>query len=155
MELERELDIIEKHIRQDGYRWTSQRRLIAKVALENHSHFSAEELLELCQAQDAGVSRATVYRTLAMMEEAGFVDSLNTGDGGRKYEHTLGHEHHDHMVCTECGIILEFHDEELEQRQEVAAQERGFTIKSHSLKLFGSCKACSQKAEGDSSSNLS
>jgi len=148
MEVERELDIIAKYMRGAGYRWTSQRHLIARVALSNHSHFGAEELLEMCRQEDAGVSRATVYRTLTMMEKAGFVEGLDTGDGGRKFEHVLGHRHHDHMVCTECGAIIEFVDQELEYRQDVAAKKHGFTITSHSLKLFGLCQECSAKDRG-------
>lgn len=148
MEINDELDIIERHMRGAGYRWTNQRRLIARVALGSHSHFGAEELLEMCRQEDAEVSRATVYRTLTMMEKAGFVEGLDTGDGGRKFEHVLGHRHHDHMVCTECGTIIEFLDQELEHRQEVAARRHGFTITSHSLKLFGLCRNCVATCRG-------
>lgn len=135
----KELQVIEDYMRERGYRWTSQRRLIAKVALDNHNHFSADELLALCRDEDGTVSRATVYRTLAMLEQAGFVESLEVGEGGRKFEHVLGHAHHDHMVCTACGKIIEFVDATLEERQEQAAREHGFRIQSHSLKLFGVC----------------
>ncbi len=146
-----ELAVIEQYMREHGLRWTSQRQLIAQVALGEHSHFTAEELLDLCREKDRGVSRATVYRTLTMLEEAGFVEGLDTGDGGRKFEHVLGHDHHDHMVCTSCGSILEFHDEELERRQELAAKRHGFRITNHSLKLFGLCESCQkQKAERSS-----
>lgn len=142
VELANELTIVEREMRRQGFRWTRQRRLIARVALRNHGHFTAEELLELCQDEVAGVSRATVYRTLTMLEQAGFVEGLDTGDGRRKFEHTLGHEHHDHMVCMVCGTIIEFRDAELERRQEIAAKQHGFTILNHSLKLFGECRSC-------------
>jgi Fur family transcriptional regulator, ferric uptake regulator len=142
VELANELTIVEREMRRQGFRWTQQRQLIAKVALRNHGHFTAEELLELCHGEVAGVSRATVYRTLTMLEQAGFVEGLDTGDGRRKFEHTLGHEHHDHMVCTECGTIIEFRDSELERRQEIAAEQHGFKITNHSLKLFGKCRTC-------------
>ena len=147
MTVDRELDIVEKRMREAGYRWTHQRRLIARVALTSHSHFSAEELLDMCRQQEREVSRATVYRTLTMMEKAGFVEGLDTGDGGRKFEHVLGHEHHDHMICTSCGKIIEFHDEELEERQRLAATRQGFKTTSHSLQLFGLCQSC-QGAQG-------
>lgn len=140
--VEQELDVVEKKMRERGYRWTSQRRLIAREALRNHSHFTAEELLELCRGHDQEVSRATVYRTLGMLESVGFVEGLDTGDGGRKFEHTLGHEHHDHMICKSCGLIFEFHDEALEERQRLAAKAFDFEIESHSLKLFGKCQSC-------------
>ena len=91
------------------------------------------------------MSRATVYRTLTVLEDAGFVEGLDTGDGGRRFEHVLGHEHHDHMVCLDCGQILEFRDDELERRQELAAKRLGFRIQRHSLRLYGSCKDCSKR----------
>ncbi|MCC6670232.1 MAG: transcriptional repressor [Planctomycetes bacterium] len=143
----RDLEVVavESAMRRLGVRWTRQRRLITEVALGNHDHFGAEELLVLCQRRDPRVSRATVYRTLAMLEQAGVVEGLDTGDGGRKFEHVVGHEHHDHMVCRRCGAILEFRDDELERRQEAAAAARGFLIQSHSLKLFGLCRACRER----------
>lgn len=144
MTVEEEIRTVERYLRARGLRWTSQRELIARIALESHDHFTAEELLEMCRAEDRGVSRATVYRTLGLLEEAGFVEGLDTGDGSRKFEHVLGHEHHDHMVCTECGKILEFRDEELERRQEAAAARVGFRITGHSLRLLGVCAECQQ-----------
>ena len=137
-----ELALIERAMRARGHRWTQQRRLIVQVALANHEHFQAEELLALCRLRDQAVSRATVYRTLQMLEDAGFVAGLDTGDGGRRFEHTLGHEHHDHMVCTVCERILEFRDDELEALQTRAAERRGFLIERHTLKLFGVCAEC-------------
>ena len=137
-----ELAIIERFMRDRGMRWTNQRMLITEVALHTHAHFSADELLAMCQERDAGVSRATVYRTLSMLESAGFVEGLDTGEGRRLFEHVLGHCHHDHMVCTTCGKIIEFRDQELEKRQEHAARSKDFEIHSHSLKLFGLCRAC-------------
>ncbi len=146
-ELDQELKLVERKLRERGYRWTTQRSLIARTALRSHDHFSAEELLAMCQRVDSAVSRATVYRTLGMLEAAGIVEGLDTGDGGRKFEHVIGHEHHDHMVCTKCGAILEFRDDELESRQEVAARARGFLIESHSLKLFGVCASCRRRGD--------
>jgi Fur family ferric uptake transcriptional regulator len=142
-----ELRQIERALRRRGLRWTNQRKLVASVALRNHAHFSAEQLLELCREQDRAISRATVYRTLGMLEDAGFVEGLDTGEGGRKFEHVLGHAHHDHMICTSCGAIIEFRDDELERRQDVAARRHGFSIASHSLKLYGVCRACAKKPD--------
>ncbi len=135
-----ELEIVERYMREHGYRWTAQRRLIAEVAFGTHEHFNAEELLDMCRQVDSQVSRATVYRTLTMLEEAGFVGSLDTGEGGRRFEHVLGHAHHDHMLCEECGHIIEFHDEELERRKEQVARDRGYTLVSHTLKLVVRCE---------------
>lgn len=146
--LEREVDVIERAMRERGLRWTNQRRLIARVALRHHVHFSADELLALCRREDRAVSRATVYRTLAMLEEAGFVEGLDLGPGGKRYEHTLGHAHHDHMVCTACGAIIEFVDPALERRQDAVARKHGFAIHSHSLRLYGVCNRHSRNGAG-------
>jgi Fur family transcriptional regulator, ferric uptake regulator len=142
VKLEQEHGIVEASLRQRGFRWTLQRSLIVRMA-----HYTAEELLARCRERDPRVSRATVYRTLAVLEEAGFVEGLEAGEGGRKFEHVLNHEHHDHMVCTRCGAIFEFRDDELERRQDAAARRIGFRIERHSLRIYGSCRDCQR---GDS-----
>ena len=139
MEHGEELGVVEQYMREKGFRWTNQRKLIAKTAFSSHEHFSAEELLDMCRKKDRGVSRATVYRTLSMLESAGFVEGLDIGNGSRRFEHVLGHEHHDHMICTVCGKIIEFLDDALEARQEAVAAKHGFRIKSHQLSMFGLC----------------
>lgn len=146
MKPDEEQIIVEDHLRKSGFRWTNQRALIVRAALDSHDHFTAEELLDICRKTDPKVSRATVYRTLSVLEESGFVEGLETGDGGRRFEHVLGHEHHDHMVCLRCEKIIEFRDDELERRQELAAKRVGFRIERHSLRMYGTCKACQQEA---------
>lgn len=142
--------MVEAALRRRGFRWTNQRASIVRTALQSHEHFTAEELLALCRRVDPKVSRATVYRTLAVLEEAGFVEGLDTGDGGRRFEHVLGHEHHDHMVCLGCGAIFEFRDDELERRQDVAAKRIGFKIERHSLRIHGRCRDCQRtRRDGD------
>ena len=145
MEPSDELAIIERYMREKGMRWTTQRHTIARVAMSTHSHFTAEELLEMCRKEDRGISRATVYRTLGMLEDANFIEGLNTGDGSRRFEHVLGHEHHEHMVCRKCGEILEFVDERLEAMKRAIAVQHGFLMTNHSLRIFGICKACQVK----------
>ncbi len=140
--------MVEAALRRRGFRWTNQRAAIGRTALQSHEHFTAEELLALCRRLDPKVSRATVYRTLAVLEEAGFVEGLDTGDGGRRFEHVLGHDHHDHMVCLGCGSIFEFRDDELERRQEVAAKRIGFRIERHSLRIHGHCRDCQRTRKG-------
>lgn len=144
MKPEQELRVVERRLRERGFRWTNQRALIVRTALANHDHFTADVLLERCRKVDPRVSRATVYRTLAVLEEEAFVEGLETGDGSRRFEHVLGHAHHDHMVCTVCGTILEFRDDALEERQKAAARRFGFKIERHSLRLYGRCRACAR-----------
>ncbi|MEY3162808.1 MAG: hypothetical protein RIT25_2803 [Planctomycetota bacterium] len=148
MSQDQELEQVARHVRAQGLRWTSQRELIVRTALSAHDHYTAEELLERCQKRDPRVSRATVYRTLSVLESAGVVEGLDAGDGPRRFEHVINHDHHDHMVCTSCGAILEFRDEQLERRQEAAARAHGFTMQRHSLRIYGTCSRCSAPARG-------
>ena len=145
MKNEQEQSIVAQQLRRNGFRWTNQRALIVRAAMSSHEHYTAEELLELCRREDPKVSRATVYRTLAVLEREGFVEGLDAGDGGRRFEHVLGHEHHDHMLCLECGKIEEFQDERIEELQRENCRKRGFELVSHDLRLRGYCKACAKK----------
>jgi Fur family ferric uptake transcriptional regulator len=138
-----ELETVKAHFKKDGLRWTQQRELIVETAFLTHEHFSAEQLLEMTRlrAPEATVHLATVYRTVQVLEEGGFVEGLEVEKGGRLFEHVLGHEHHDHVICLECGHISEFHDEVLEQGKKFAAKKLGFEMCRHSLRIYGSCIA--------------
>jgi len=125
---------------------TPQRSLVFEKAFETHEHFSAETLYSWLRHGDgAAVSRATVYRTIQLLQEGAFIESLDTGRGEVVYEHVVGHKHHDHMVCIDCGKIEEFHDERIEKLQEAACERKGFQLVSHALRLMGYCRSCARK----------
>lgn len=133
----------EEFLRERDLKLTPQRSRVFERAYETHDHFSAEEFYAWMRAEDgAKVSRATVYRTLALLVEGGFLEQLDAGGGETLYEHVVGHRHHDHLVCSSCGRIEEFLDEVVEERQEQIAARFGFTLDSHSLRLFGLCPTC-------------
>ena len=137
----------EQYLKRNRLKLTPQRRRILDRAYATHEHFSAEQLYEWLrdEPRQARVSRATVYRTLDVLEKGGFVEGLDTGRGELVYEHVLGHEHHDHMICESCGRIEEFHDERIEQLQLEAAARKGFQVTGHVHRLTGLCKACARK----------
>ncbi len=136
----------EEHLRSKNLKFTSQRDRIFELAFHTHQHFTADTLHAWLKEQDGPpVSRATVYRTLHLLEEGGFIESLDTGRGELVYEHVLGHAHHDHLVCVGCGKIEEFRSDEIERLQEQAAASRGFVITSHTLRLEGYCRGCARK----------
>lgn len=137
----------EEYLRTQGLRLTAQRLAIFERAFDTHQHFTADELFGWMQEAPSGVSRATVYRTLALLVEGGFLESLDIGLGELRYEHVLGHRHHDHMVCLECGKIEEFVDERIETLQEEACAAKGFVMSSHNLRIFGWCRACARQRE--------
>lgn len=136
----------EEHLREQGLKLTAQRQRIFERAFSTHDHFTAERLYEwLREEPGSPVSRATVYRTLSLLVEGGFLASLDSGTGELLYEHVMGHRHHDHMVCMDCGRIEEFFDQRIEDLQEQACTAKGFTLVSHSLRLMGFCRACARK----------
>jgi Fur family ferric uptake transcriptional regulator len=150
--LKRIADRLESFLRTRGLRLTRQRMAILEAIYATHKHLTADQLFELLQKSERTarlrISRATVYRTLALFSEGGFVQALDVGrDKGTLYEHTLGHEHHDHMICLDCGRILEFSDAQLERAQEAAVRRAGFHSTSHRLNVFGTCSRCAGKAE--------
>jgi Fur family ferric uptake transcriptional regulator len=135
-------------LRKRRLKLTSQRQRILDFVFSTHEHFTAEGLLRWMQDETPGdeveaqVSRATVYRTLSLLAEGGFIGSIDNGRGEVMYEHLLGHEHHDHIFCLECGRIVEFRNEAIEALQEQVAREHGFTLTDHSLRLEGTCAPC-------------
>lgn len=136
----------EEYLRRNNLKLTPQRRRVFDRAFATHEHFSAEQLYEWLRGEDEPkVSRATVYRTLDVLARGGFVESLDTGRGELVYEHVLGHDHHDHLVCEGCGRIEEFHDERIEALQEEAARKKGFLLTGHLLRLTGLCKSCARE----------
>ena len=140
----------EGFLRRKGLRLTKQRSEILKAIYATHKHVSADDLYDRLRKADTArelrISRATVYRTLSLLEEGGFVDRLDVPTAqGALYEHTLEHEHHDHMVCEACGRIFEFHDERLEKVQADAVASHGFLARSHRLNVFGVCKTCQEE----------
>lgn len=142
----------ERFIRRKGLKLTSQRRRILKRVFATNRHFTAEEIHESFRRGRDDLSRATVYRTLSLLVEGGFLDMLELGGDTKRYEHILGREHHDHLLCIRCGTVVEFQEARIEELQEVVAQRHGFRITSHSLRIFGNCKKC---AAGDAGQTVS
>ncbi len=136
----------EDYLRKENRKLTPQRQRILDKVFATSEHFTADTLYGwLREEEGPKVSRATVYRTLEVLTRGGFVEGLDTGDGGLVYEHVMGQEHHDHIICLGCGRIEEFHDAEIEALQEKAARSKGFTLVSHLLRLSGYCTPCQEK----------
>ena len=98
-------------------------------------HMTAEDIYQSLHDADEDVGIATVYRVLTQFETAGLIERHNFDNGPAVYELDRG-EHHDHMVCTETGRVIEFHDEEIEQLQEKIAKKNGYDLVGHSLVLY-------------------
>ena len=147
MKTEAALRRFEAYLQSRGLRITQPRREILELAWSTHSHFTADQLFLWARERDSSASRATVYRTLGLLVEGGFIAALDGGRGQMLYEHILGHHHHDHMICLDCEKIIEFRSEAIESLQEEAAQQKRFHMVSHTLTLEGYCSNCWRKRE--------
>lgn len=119
-----------------GLRVTGQRRVIAQVLQDSDDHPDVEQLYARASAIDAGISIATVYRTVKLFEEAGILDKLEFGDGRARYE-DAERDHHDHLIDIQSGEVIEFVDDEIEELQERIAAKLGFELRGHRLELYG------------------
>ncbi|MDA1193909.1 MAG: Fur family transcriptional regulator [Planctomycetota bacterium] len=151
--LESALSELEVFLRARRLKMTEQRRTMAKAALSHHGHFTAEELHRALGNDGEAVSLATVYRGLAVLEDAALVEGHDFADGTRRYERAVDRQHHDHMVCVDCRAVIEFTNEKIERLQQQVVEAHGFTMKDHSLTLFVRCNvwradgACERRAE--------
>ncbi len=119
-----------------GLRMTDQRRVIARVLEQSADHPDVEELYTRASAVDAGISIATVYRTVKLFEEAGLLDKLEFGDGRARYE-DAERDHHDHLIDINSGEVIEFVDAEIEALQDRIARKLGYELRGHRLELYG------------------
>ena len=145
MRTEAALRRFEDFLRENGLRLTRQRAEILELAWSTHDHFSADEMARWARRRGSKSSRATVYRTLCLLVDGGFLASVDRGRNGVLYEHILGHSHHDHMVCLSCGKIIEFRCQEIEDLQEREAAKNYFQIVRHTLLLEGHCGSCARE----------
>lgn len=104
-------------------------------------HMSAEDVYRALMAENVEIGLATVYRVLTQFEQAGLLLRSQFDTGKAVFELNEG-DHHDHLICTNCGHVEEFFDPEIEKRQHEVVKERGFTLTGHELSLYGICKTC-------------
>ena len=119
-----------------GLRMTGQRRVVAQVLQESDDHPDVEELYARASKVDAGISLATVYRTVKLFEETGILERLEFGDGRSRYE-DADREHHDHLIDINTGQVIEFVDPEIEALQDKIAAKLGYELRGHKLELYG------------------
>jgi Fur family ferric uptake transcriptional regulator len=130
-------------LKENSLKFTKQRELVLKFLYENDGHFTPEDIYTLLKEQypEVNIGIATVYRTLTLLETSHIASSISFGVQGKKYELGLK-KHHDHLICTKCGAIIEFYDETIENRQEEIAQKYNFHMTEHTMKIIGLCENC-------------
>jgi Fur family transcriptional regulator, ferric uptake regulator len=110
----------------------------------DHRHQSAEDIYRALISEDVDIGLATVYRVLTQFEQAGIL-IRSQFDGGKAVFELNDGDHHDHLICTNCGKVVEFSDHEIEKRQHKIAKDQGFALESHTMLLYGICPECHPK----------
>jgi Fur family ferric uptake transcriptional regulator len=136
-------EILTRHLRSRGKsRATPERYAVLDVVLQTQGHFDAEGLYYRLKSNGAKVSKATVYNTLDILQECGLVTKYRFTDKLSRYEKAFGKPHHHHLVCLECGDIVEFVNDRLNRLQDEVCGEKGFAPNSSSIQIFGTCSKC-------------
>ena len=136
------LDKFKNVLRKESLKLTKQRLAVLSNVVNNSGHRECDEIFDHLKSDGENVSRATVYRTVGILEKYSFLRKLELGDGRARYEYKLDRGHHDHMVCIECGEIIEFFNSELESLQDEICKEKKFKLVRHIHQLFGVCEIC-------------
>jgi len=125
---------------------TAQRQAILDIINTSDKHWDADEVAYALKEKGTSIGIATVYRGLAALAEQSLIESIQLADK-KRYERA-DKNHHDHLICTACGSIEEFCEQQIEKLQDLVANERDFTIQGHQLLLFGVCKSCKNEGKG-------
>ncbi len=136
----KEIGLLRDHLAKHQLKLTRQREQILNVFLRME-HITAEQMYRMLAKKDPHIGLATIYRTLNLFCEAGLAQARHFGTQ-TQYDNISHKGHHDHLICTDCGKIVEFENCDIERLQEEVARRNGFTIKTHKLELYGVCTNC-------------
>ncbi len=132
------------HVQRNKLKSSSRRELILETFASIGRHVTAEELLQAVRTRDQRIGAATIYRTLRVFQESGIVAERRFEGGATRFELVDDH-HHDHLICTMCGLIVEFEDEAIEREQNRVAAQHGFEVITHRHELYGVCGDCRKR----------
>lgn len=129
-------------LRQHGCKLTPQRRVVLKVLANSQDHLTPAAVYERVHQEHPGIGLVTVYRTLGILTELGLICEVHAGGSCRSYLVRRPSEHHHHLICSECGKVVDFTDCELGELEQRLSTETGFQIGSHLLEFLGHCRDC-------------
>ncbi len=118
------------------------RNIILKIFLNSTQHLTSEELYNLTKGKIPNIGMATIYRTLKLFCDCGIASELHFSKGKSRYEPLFNIKHHDHLICKNCGQVIEVCDDEIERLQESLSEKHNFMMESHKLEIYGLCKEC-------------
>ncbi len=132
---------LDTFIQKKGLRQTAQRDEIVEIIFSSDEHFTPDELFDRLRAARSSSSRATVYRTLALLVEADLIHEIELGDGQTTYDpNFLDHPNHNHLVCVDCGKVVEFEDEHLDLLNDCVTRRLGYRAVRQSLRIEATCE---------------
>src|SRR4249919_273171 len=129
-------------LKPEGGKRSSKREQIVNVFLRQEGHLSADDLVDLIRHEDARISRATTYRTLQWMVDAGIARKVDFGEGRFRFEHSYRHPRHFHLICKTCNRSFEFLRSDIEALVEEVAAARGFAPRQSVVQIHGTCEGC-------------
>lgn len=145
--LQQELDRFQSFLQRQGLKLTNERAALVREIFARHYHFDADELLFALKDKNIKISRATIYRTLDLLVKCNMVRRVHLGEDHYHYESVGQNTHHDHLICTTCGDVIEFHDSVLEKRQREICSKNNFIPTFHNLQILGVCGDCKERGE--------
>jgi Fur family ferric uptake transcriptional regulator len=137
------MQVFARHLNARNLRLTKERKAVLEEIFSHQGHLEVEELSHSLRRKKTRASRATIYRTLDLLTESGIVRKVDLGHGHGHYELALDRPDHEHMICLECGKVIEFSDGDIHRSLDNLCKKKGFKRTSHRFQVFGYCKRCS------------
>jgi Fur family ferric uptake transcriptional regulator len=137
--------LLSEFLQQKKLRASRERFLLLEEIMHTNGHFDADELFTLLNTKGLKASRATVYNTLDLLVECGLISKYRFGENSSRYEKAFGRPRHDHLICLECGDIIEFVNEKLDKILRDVSEEHRFTVHNATLQMFGICAKCQSR----------
>jgi len=138
-------ETFQRFLQSKGLRYTRERQLVLRAIMRLEGHFSLPRLLKRLSKKDH-IHRATLYRMLPLLEEGQIIRRSHSGETGEwHYEHLIGHQHHDHLICIRCGKVIEFFSKKFESEQQRLCHKHGFQEMGHQFYIKGICPGCQKR----------
>ncbi|MFP3870755.1 MAG: Fur family transcriptional regulator [Syntrophobacteria bacterium] len=137
-----EVEVFREYVRGRGLRNTPEREQVLKAIFSIHDHFDVEQLALVLRRQESKISKATIYRNLPLFLESGLIRKAFFDNGHQYYEHSYGNPEHCHLRCLDCGKVVEFTDEAMEEVEERLEKRHDFLVTGHKLEVYGYCPRC-------------
>jgi len=140
-------DLFNGHLKSVGLKHTAQRDIILQTFLETRAHLSTDELFRMVKKHDPKIGFTTVYRTLKLLRDCGLASEVAFHDGIARYEHQHNRRSHHHMVCTDCGVSVEFFAPDADRIEQEIGKKHHFDATRHTFQIYGLCSDCRKKVK--------